>query len=1075
MERRNQSFQRLKPPCVKLSQAALSFAASKQDSKFVIQDLSDLLQVLKTSVACENGLDEKLADYVFFPISHVLRETQALPARALELSLQCLAILLKNGWRDKIASNLSGQLLILLTFLSGGGDPGKKLGRTSEDLQVAAFHCLSLLFGCLSQTSSGRDSFVSTANVPQLGHTLSNVLDGCVDGSSNGVQISALEALDNLTRCVEDVTVLANFLPGIVSSLTKVLIPSSKSRRSNKVLEDALMILRRLLSTALGNARIKDLPEKAASDVNDPDSRSPLTKSWVQATSGQVKQALAGIIRQWNHDRENVRRALSELCATVLDDCKESLAESANMMLETLVMLSDKDDTSGSGNNTLKRLLILNPNLCELLRESLRSWIISLPRIMESNDDAAKQRVIHRISLGHALLSEQTIDLTSVDAILTENLRDSVTYAIKEQGLITQAQDNEFTARAVDVATTDHEGRLVVFNNVLESRRSQKDTITEIQSLVQRLSTSSSAESLIQDLIQSCNTSAGADRVASFWLAIQTLKGNSGVNLDLIRYLDFGGVDLQQQLVDHLYSLSLDILSSAEGDELDWKLPALAMEVVALQAQQQKMDFRDELVDALYLVVQYVGSQVEPLRRHAMTCLNLIANRCGYSSAGELIVSNVDYLTNAVSFKLSGPEISPQAPMVLLMMIRLSGPPLIPYLDDVVGSIFVALDQYHGYPKLVELLFAVLRAVAEESVKAPQLAVTAKTAEIKALQPVQTLTAIHAIGEIRRLKDKSQSLDIPTESEDGTSFPRRPWKEESGKKSRPSNLMEEISLPLEDDDGESDLEPEEPADPGPPAPKTYNLLLSISRLTQHYLSSSSPNLQLSLLSLLNIAIPAIACHENSFLPLINTLWPVIVSRLEDSGAYVVTNALLTTSSLCRYAGNFMKGRIEDLWPSILEIYNQKVLNDPEGVAAIPDRRTTTLSQQGTDLVLRELSLQRNPSTVYVDATTRAIWDGLVNFFVVVASHVPVSEEIFDDMLRILGPTIIDRMDIRQALERRNPDAVWLAVKKRETQAALDNTKSDLIISLGSGSDSSKPKTPCWALDRGWKFADALKG
>ena len=101
--------------------------------------------------------------------------------------------------------------------------------------------------------------------------------------------------------------------------------------------------------------------------------------------------------------------------------------------------------------------------------------------------------------------------------------------------------------------------------------------------------------------------------------------------------------------------------------ELDWRLQALALETIALQASQQKEAFRGELIDALYPVLHYMGASVEALRDHAVTCLNIIARDCGYRNSGELIVSNVDYLVNAVALRLNSFDISPQAPQVLLM------------------------------------------------------------------------------------------------------------------------------------------------------------------------------------------------------------------------------------------------------------------------------------------------------------------------------------------------------------------------------------------------------------------------
>ncbi len=50
------------------------------------------------------------------------------------------------------------------------------------------------------------------------------------------------------------------------------------------------------------------------------------------------------------------------------------------------------------------------------------------------------------------------------------------------------------------------------------------------------------------------------------------------------------------------------------------------------------------------------------------------------------------------------------------MMINLAGPSLLPFLDDLIESIFVVLESFHGYKKLVELLFTALKAVVDQGV-----------------------------------------------------------------------------------------------------------------------------------------------------------------------------------------------------------------------------------------------------------------------------------------------------------------------------------------------------------------------
>ncbi len=76
-----------------------------------------------------------------------------------------------------------------------------------------------------------------------------------------------------------------------------------------------------------------------------------------------------------------------------------------------------------------------------------------------------------------------------------------------------------------------------------------------------------------------------------------------------------------------------------------------------------------------------------------------------------------------------------------------------------------------------------------------------------------------------------------------------------------------------------------------PAPKTYSLLLKIAELSQYYLSSSSLQLRIMILSLLKTAIPSLSLHEDSFLPahqqnLASSLPEIARSRINGCGAHV---------------------------------------------------------------------------------------------------------------------------------------------------------------------------------------------
>ncbi|EON64362.1 hypothetical protein W97_03593 [Coniosporium apollinis CBS 100218] len=915
--------------------------------------------------------------------------------------------------------------------------PGLAGAQTSEELQAAAFICLSDLFESLSQSLVGRASLIVTANIPPLGHAVTTILNGITPGGPKEIQLTATTALQAFCLAVTDQEALASFLPGIVSSLTKVLTYSTTSRKPYKVLVRGLDVLSRVLRSVVSDDKTKDLPESQETDkVSDAASPMRLTTSWLKATAAQLRMALANVMKLRQHPRAEVRQALSEVCVTVLEACRNSLSECGPMMIETLVVLSASNDDEIE--HSLKRLLATNAKTGELLTASLFSWVVSLPRVMQSADDSAKRNTIKQVSRAFTVLSEKGMGLTIVNRAMATSLRDSLFATIH-----TASENRSFIQggrgdSALDLILPGQKGS-TAFEPIVMTLRSQAETADELGSLLKSLSTANASMQITKELMLAIPRSQGEMQLASFWLALNLLKSTTNTNVALDDFTDLGpsSPDLQSELLDDIFAYSISILSESTLDlATDWRMQAVAVEAVAHRATQMDEDFRIELVDALYPVVQLLASPVAQLRSHAITCLNIMSDACGYPNTSEMIVANVDYLVNAVALQLNDLNLSPQAPQVLLMMVKLSGPSLLPYLDDLVDSVFAALEKYHGYSKLVELLFSVLKGIAEEGAKMPQLAIINSKEGIKRKEAFQYITIADVTKSIKKLRRGTCRMEENLRSQqledDDEVFPNRPWKDD----------LEEPSASARDSAGDvardgNGNEASDVAGQTPPVPKTYDLLLKVSQLTQHYLTSSTPELRTSLLSLLDITIPALAVHEDLFLPLINTLWPVLVPRLEDPEAYVVANALDVIGSMCMHAGDFMRGRIDDLWEGIKKVHRRNTPDQAGKARARPLQSKSSLEHAGVTETNSQLT-SFQPSH-YIKTPTRLVWDALVRLLTTIVDYVVINEEVFDEILEMLSPLLEKDVEVKTALSSRNPDAVWLAMLKRSliTGHAID--------------------------------------
>ncbi|KAK6432661.1 hypothetical protein LTR95_011167 [Oleoguttula sp. CCFEE 5521] len=1025
MDDRQQAFQKLKPACVALSRTALALSGPKGSIADVTRDLETLWTILNSFISRSSPLDEKLADYVFFPLSQVLKQSQKLSLTCLEITLEILAVLIEHGWRQHIQHALAAQMLILCTLLARVKPTGLAINGTSNELRTAALRCLYLLYQALAGTHEGRRSITAEAVVPQLGQTISTTLDALVDGGGVELQLAASRALHVIVDTVDDRDTLASFLPGIVSKLTRVLTPQTKQRRAFAVLIDCLQIISILLKTVLGDPTpkltLRNTPAGAKGIVAINGTKSESVNG--SEASPHILSALQQICRLRDHDREDVRAALGHLCLTVVRDCNISLATSKTLALGTLVVLSTGFPRMLSILE-LEYVLQMDTSLVVLLQGLLHDQLQSLVQTMMGADEQLKTRKIQHIRAAYEMLDRCSATTKLLMRGMAKALDDSVVIVLQGAKSKTSQSASIEPMQSLDLAIKDSDSARTSFDTALVLQRGQEQVMASIESFIELLGQSQVSAHLSIDIASKIRISHGNAQVSQFWTAYSRIRAaiqNQTVTTAMLLTSEPDPAS-SSDMLEELYSFSLDALTSGvTATAQDQMIQGLALRTVALRAQAAGPEFRAELVDALYPILHTLASHTPALQQDSIVALKIVTAACGYSSTSALIIENVDYLTNAVALKLNTFDVSPQAPQVLLMMLRLAGPGLLPYMEDTVDSIFAALESYHGYPTLVELLFRVLGVMAEEGVKAPALAAPNKELIENGYVKEEQWQPISMAKLTRTLRDRKAKIEsvqsVGTDKHDHEAFPQEPWAAEP----TTENEEDDSATPPNDTDVEIP----------PPAPKVYALLLKITTLTQHFLPSTSPSLRTSLLSLIRTSIPAIALHDNSFLPLINTLWPEIVSRLDDEEVHVRTAALEVITLLCEHAGSFMRSRITALWPVIKDLHRHLVADLVKAVAPVVKSGAREKIDIDGKAVSRALALtapsDSSAVAVYTDTSLRLLWDALVGFLLAMVRSTPsLDPEIFDETLEMLTP-VLDKLDVREALEGTsgNADAVWL--------------------------------------------------
>lgn len=1027
-------------------------------------------------LAGKHALDEKLAEYAFFPLAHVFNESKRTPVNVLELAVNCLRLLVKEGWKARLSPQMGKQLVILLTLIAGGAPGstnGDKSAKSSIELEIAAFDCLFAIFDVLSGPVAEQTIYHEIGTATVVDQTVYLLLEGIGSDKSDELCISAAKALQALYRRVTDRVVLASIMPRTVSALAKVLKPTTQTRRSYKMITICLNILADMLKAVLNDQANAQLPAKTT-QPKQADERLVLDESWLKATTTQIKLALTQVIQLRRHGREEVQEGLLGLCIMVVEDCRTTLQDSIPVLVETIIVLSDLDEeqTPNNAYSSLKHLATTYPVVLDSLKESLHTWLTAFPRTMQSNDETTKQWAIKQITTAFQALSEIQSGSDLLTNNLTTGLCDSVAVIVNHATSALQPLNPEPTNQTVEVLGPEKESSM--FSPVLLDHRSQQQTLKDLQSMIARLNLSSSASDITRLIINRINREQGNSTIAPLWLATTFLKNTPQFMSGFDEFISIDHLEparphsTRANMIEELYYISLPILNEpVSASTGDWRVQALTLEVVALQAEELKEAFRPELMDALYPVLQLLASTNQALQKHAMVCLNILTRACGYPDTSTMVVENVDYLVNSVALKLNTFDVSPYPPQVLLMMVKLCGARLIPYLDDLVDSIFGILDLYHGYPRLVELMFKTLAAIVDEGTGNPS---------ILALEDGSTENARD------HLKRKYQELSIATLAKDiahqkanrlehaesraadsgGLTHPTRPWSEE--REGAKANAAEGDSLSDILNKAESDEPlppPREPDDAEKPLSKTHSLLLHIVKSLPAHLSSPSPYLRRSLLSILIDILPVLAAHENSLLPLINDLWPAVVSRISFPSSFsaqsastaliggdtpgndnsqdrpkqgtddldfreeifVTTTACKAIETMFKSAGDFMASRVEAEFPRWERLYNrawEKVRQDTDKVI---DRQTQQLLKNAEaddqPIVLaattqtpplgfiKSLSLTKAGSVSGSRAFTphHSLWRAMVSLFLTLISHVRLPLSVGDRICHLLGEWI----------------------------------------------------------------------
>ncbi|KAF3312203.1 hypothetical protein TWF173_007367 [Orbilia oligospora] len=1038
--RRKQAFAELKPRCIAVSQIVLRSEIDPQRSRQLVEALESLLQCITKLGEVEGLINPATGDYIFFPLSHIFGRQQMFIDRAIDLSLQCVNVLLLKCWNVNITGELAKQLMIMVAFIIGGPPDGSKPSRASEETKLAATKCLESLFAAVTRSTAARNQFALIEMAPSLGHSLTVLLDIIPATSFTDLQVAASSAVHHLfTGCISDDDILASFLPGTVSTLCKFLDPRNSGSQKSKALVKAIDTLSDVIRLVLMDIKTSNLPTSngMSGGALSSDSITTIrTQSWLHGTSEQVRMGLTGVCALRKHRMLNVKKSLLKLCQAIARDCPQSLESTLPVVIETLVSLSaDKEETFASqAQETLTTLAGYNDKITQVLQKSLHGWILSLPRVLQNNDEVKKSHLLREIAASFKIISNlgQTSDIL-LD-LFSRNMKDSIINLSESNTPTIGPEQIVSTISPASMELIKREAQTeVTYPALIIPGKVQEETSNNTLSLLHMLGTTSTGLQLVHEHVREARIGTDLSKAISLWMALNILRSSQSELLDDFFITSFTqNTPKAPQLTAELYSVALSsLINTYDNPETHPQLTCISLEILAYTATTMSTSFRPELVDCLYPIVHLFGSSVYTIQQHAILTLESLAKSCGYLSTRDLLVENADYLVNAVSLKLNMFNIQPQAPQVLLMMIKLTGAELVPLLDDLVVSIFAALENYHGYERLTESLFSVLEGIVVESAGGEEkLRLITDGKEVESgekrnrVKRKHIMTLDDVLGDLDNLIQRENKPLVQELEEEEGNTPHKPWGRKKPEEPYVNNEEEQ----------EEQEEPTDQSPTNPPEPKpnhTYLMIESITRLSQNFLTSKSSSLRLHLLRLISTASPLLSKQEDNFLPLINQLWPVIIDRLQDSEPAVKITTINTITRLCIDCGDFLSSRIEEVWGVLVGIARKAKV----GVDHDHDDERIKRSKRN-DGKKQVVVVRKSVGAAVVGgyAVHNQIWGACLQLFEAVMGYTRVSDRIFEDVVGMVGREFVEGEEegytkLKEVLEKMDGDVVWLEMAR----------------------------------------------
>lgn len=908
----------------------------------------------------------------------------------------------------------------------------RRFHQMSNETKCAACKALNSIFNSLQPSQMQFRNFMELYESFNSIHSLTILIFlSCIEGASKmpELQVAAIKGLQSFFfEVIKDGDYMAPSIPGVVSTLSKLLYGVYGSC-NYKVAISAYKYLSKLFSTVFNDREL--LGNTNTSKIR--------TSSWLNGSKHQVRKALDPILSMRRHSRQDVQESALDFCISLVNNCCNSLDVCMPMLVDTIVLFASGNEVVKTKANLFlsEKFAFQDEVIYKTLKEKVQDWITSLPRVFTSHNDQQPNTVLDAIRVTTKLLqSDSRFNASTISESLIQSLSSSISVTTSDKMVDGDALSSRFNT-SLELTNSDQKdyqrnSSRLTLNDVGVRVNVSSSTQKRLDHLLESLGSSEMGVRLYESFLQTAkDTEDIKTRITLTWMMLGLLKGMNRKSItdgeefdtdDLLVLMSSEFDSFSSQVVSELTVESLaffgdvllDSICDRNTDRLNMlevqAMAGLALEGTAIIAAHMGKGFRYEVIDFVYPAVHFLGSENGLVRKRAQDSIVVMAQACGCTSVESFLIQHSDYVIDKISIKLNTLDLSPQTLSILATFIKMIGYRGLSNMTDIVATLFVLLDNYHGYRVLTESVFMVLKSlvsvVSTTELINFQLAIEHEKLKSKDIH----ITNISQL--IEELSRKPADLLIPEpDGEDDTTLPEhhgnKPFKslhkddKHNETKSNDSEEQQEgTDRPMES------IEEENAKNWTSPVPKNlYDVIKKIVEYADTFLTSDSASLKRSLLSLLIDAVPVLSTSKDDFLPTVNLYWPILVSRLQDSEVYVLEETLKVMGLTFEYAGDFMTTRFVSVWSKLRTV--------------IPDMKRV---------------IGRGPAYSYDSRMLIATMNFLAKALSATGKGIP--PDLLDDILNVVVPIIANEENklegvksLRKVIEEINADALWLELAK----------------------------------------------